>query len=266
MGRCAISCVLAMHRTPEIISRRHTEAMRCIRAVCAFAIANQVWSVEQQRQGLAMKLGLPANWEYSSLPPSEGGALLLLHRSFHSAFQSLAKKKDLRPLAVSPSAKRRCERQDLNLHPLRDWILSPARLPIPPLSQSVTAKRLWAFLPFPKVGTLRGSVPKFLGNSLGLLCCVRFQIVPFGRPEVPMPHDTLKVKGRHPSIPRAFPSHSPLCHRSRSRSFHDSGSWPRRTMSCCDISECFRRCPRICAAAPAVTRWECHHHPTHSPR
>ncbi len=29
----------------------------------------------------------------------------------------------------------KCERQDLNLHPLRDWILSPARLPIPPLSQ-----------------------------------------------------------------------------------------------------------------------------------
>ena len=28
-----------------------------------------------------------------------------------------------------------CERGELNPHPLRDWILSPARLPIPPLSQ-----------------------------------------------------------------------------------------------------------------------------------
>jgi hypothetical protein len=29
---------------------------------------------------------------------------------------------------------RKCERQDLNLHGLPHWILSPARLPIPPLS------------------------------------------------------------------------------------------------------------------------------------
>jgi hypothetical protein len=36
------------------------------------------------------------------------------------------------------SAARRCERQDLNLHGFPHWILSPARLPIPPLSQSVT--------------------------------------------------------------------------------------------------------------------------------
>ena len=28
-----------------------------------------------------------------------------------------------------------CERGELNPHPLRDWILSPARLPVPPLSQ-----------------------------------------------------------------------------------------------------------------------------------
>jgi len=28
-----------------------------------------------------------------------------------------------------------CERQDLNLHPLRDWILNPARLPVSPLSR-----------------------------------------------------------------------------------------------------------------------------------
>jgi hypothetical protein len=31
-----------------------------------------------------------------------------------------------------------CERGELNPYPLRDWILSPARLPIPPLSQGVT--------------------------------------------------------------------------------------------------------------------------------
>ncbi len=37
-------------------------------------------------------------------------------------------------IAVSPYAARKCERQDLNLHGLPHWILSPARLPIPPLS------------------------------------------------------------------------------------------------------------------------------------
>ena len=30
-----------------------------------------------------------------------------------------------------------CERGDLNSYPLRDWILSPARLPVPPLSPFV---------------------------------------------------------------------------------------------------------------------------------
>lgn len=30
-----------------------------------------------------------------------------------------------------------CERGDSNPHPLRDWILSPARLPVPPLSRFV---------------------------------------------------------------------------------------------------------------------------------
>ena len=29
----------------------------------------------------------------------------------------------------------KCERQELNLHGFPHWILSPARLPIPPLSQ-----------------------------------------------------------------------------------------------------------------------------------
>src|SRR5207249_2659643 len=29
-----------------------------------------------------------------------------------------------------------CERGELNPHPLRDWILSPARLPVPPLSHT----------------------------------------------------------------------------------------------------------------------------------
>ena len=33
-----------------------------------------------------------------------------------------------------PDGSTRCERQDLNLHGLPHWILSPARLPIPPLS------------------------------------------------------------------------------------------------------------------------------------
>ena len=35
-----------------------------------------------------------------------------------------------------------CERGDLNPHPLRDWILNPARLPIPPLSQVVTPQQV----------------------------------------------------------------------------------------------------------------------------
>ena len=42
-------------------------------------------------------------------------------------------------LVVSRFNSRRCERQDLNLHAFRLWILSPARLPIPPLSHSLTA-------------------------------------------------------------------------------------------------------------------------------
>ena len=46
--------------------------------------------------------------------------------------------KDLRPIAVSPLMPMKCERQELNLHPLRDWILSPARLPVPPLSHVET--------------------------------------------------------------------------------------------------------------------------------
>ncbi len=33
-----------------------------------------------------------------------------------------------------------CERGESNPHPLRDWILSPARLPIPPLSQLCVLK------------------------------------------------------------------------------------------------------------------------------
>ncbi len=36
-----------------------------------------------------------------------------------------AREKDLQPLTTSPFNYRRCERQDLNLHPFRDWILSP---------------------------------------------------------------------------------------------------------------------------------------------
>ena len=43
-------------------------------------------------------------------------------------------KKDLQLFATSPCQIRRCERQELNLHRLPHWILSPARLPIPPLS------------------------------------------------------------------------------------------------------------------------------------
>ena len=40
-------------------------------------------------------------------------------------------------LALSPDSDKKCERQDLNLHGLPHWILNPARLPIPPLSQIV---------------------------------------------------------------------------------------------------------------------------------
>ena len=36
---------------------------------------------------------------------------------------------------------RECESGDLNPDPFRDWILSPARLPIPPLSRSVRPRR-----------------------------------------------------------------------------------------------------------------------------
>ena len=35
-----------------------------------------------------------------------------------------------------------CERGELNPYPLRDWILSPARLPIPPLSHRTGAGKI----------------------------------------------------------------------------------------------------------------------------
>jgi hypothetical protein len=38
-------------------------------------------------------------------------------------------------IAASPCGTIKCESRDLNPDPLRDWILSPARLPIPPLSR-----------------------------------------------------------------------------------------------------------------------------------
>src|SRR5262245_59339045 len=41
--------------------------------------------------------------------------------------------------APQPGQPEKCERRDLNPHPFRDWILSPARLPIPPLSRCCVA-------------------------------------------------------------------------------------------------------------------------------
>ena len=35
-----------------------------------------------------------------------------------------------------------CERGELNPYPLRDWILSPARLPIPPLSHRIGSGKI----------------------------------------------------------------------------------------------------------------------------
>jgi hypothetical protein len=46
----------------------------------------------------------------------------------------LAIKKGLTAVCCKSFFSTRCERQDLNLHAFRLWILSPARLPIPPLS------------------------------------------------------------------------------------------------------------------------------------
>ena len=51
-----------------------------------------------------------------------------------AATSSVEQRKDSGPIAPSPFLDFNCERQDSNLHPLRDWILNPARLPIPPLS------------------------------------------------------------------------------------------------------------------------------------
>ena len=48
-----------------------------------------------------------------------------------------------------------CERGDLNPYPLRDWILSPARLPIPPLSPGAQLRDL-----YPKTVRFNG-----VGNS-----------------------------------------------------------------------------------------------------
>jgi hypothetical protein len=45
----------------------------------------------------------------------------------------------VRRVVVTRYCVRRCERQELNLHGFPHWILSPARLPIPPLSQTCYA-------------------------------------------------------------------------------------------------------------------------------
>ena len=52
------------------------------------------------------------------------------------------KEKDLRPFSTSPLIFRRCERGDSNPHGFPHWILSPARLPIPPHSQAFHIKHL----------------------------------------------------------------------------------------------------------------------------
>ena len=56
-----------------------------------------------------------------------------------------ARRAGFKDRAVSPCQIRKCERQDLNLHGLPHWILSPARLPIPPLSQESIAHQVVTF-------------------------------------------------------------------------------------------------------------------------
>ena len=98
-------------------------------------------------------VSIPANLERNVATATSGPAVI--GRSFGRVSIGLAKygRHDSHtagswsnPVICEPSTipspcRRKCERQDSNLHGLPHWILNPARLPIPPLSQAMSLRR-----------------------------------------------------------------------------------------------------------------------------
>lgn len=73
---------------------------------------------------------LPLRFWRAAMDDSNATATLL-----PNCFCPILRREQLYALAAYKTGN--CERQDLNLHPLRDWNLNPARLPVSPLSRAV---------------------------------------------------------------------------------------------------------------------------------
>ena len=98
-----------------------------------------------------------------------------------------------------------CERQDLNLHGLPHWILNPARLPIPPLSQQLLTNNVRRFRLVRKLGTVAIGVPKYGCNPFRLIGGIVLEIVFLSRGELLVTHDSLQIPRRHASIGQPLP-------------------------------------------------------------
>ena len=84
----------------------------------------QKWAPVAPHSGLLQYL-VTTWWDFGR-DPDYGGESYIMSRI-------------LQPVVPYRVAKK-CERQELNLHGFPHWILSPARLPIPPLSQTLENK------------------------------------------------------------------------------------------------------------------------------